>query len=612
MRGLKLTFFIFGILLIMITSGELLVNPTPFMDEGYYLGATHAVLKGDFFLRHYAFDKPFLVAFWPIAGILILGENPLGFKLVSLILYLSSFVLFTGLLQKVAKGWIRNYFLSLALFLLPLMQRYGVSNYCEPYLIFSLIVMVRALADESADLNRTTKVRIMNGFFMGALTKYSMVLWSPMIAMSWFVRTPFSWRGFGTKLFDFLKSGRYWIGAAFLFSLTNATKFASISWFSTFSTDVQAKSTLIERIGVWTRMLWNSFEVPVFSALAIVLFLFGFAIAIQKKQRRNLLLFWCPVVIHLGLIIFSGARFYDRYLVIVLPVFFICLSLALKELEIRTQKVSLAWSLLPMVGAGYGFTQPKTHIGGDPELGRLIYVAKREVDRSSGFLFNQFGWNTAAFFEKTVQFGLTSKEWVAEEGLAVQRLNQFALVNDDQNHPQLLRAPLRAQSLMKSNELTVDFSIADLPQRVLTQLRLGKSFDVVESSWSPGSSVQVSDFPGWEKLFNGQRFRLKLQSKRVYPFQNGKTTFELIGALGINPIHDLEQAFNQPRYTLLLLVESVWVNGVDRTDSVMPLFFDGYTLRLGVLPTDFRADQILDQPQVDGQHLKVRSTVSSK
>jgi hypothetical protein len=55
------------------------------MDESLFIGSSLNILKGDFLLRDYALDKPFLMAWWPIIGIVLAGANPIGFRLSGII-----------------------------------------------------------------------------------------------------------------------------------------------------------------------------------------------------------------------------------------------------------------------------------------------------------------------------------------------------------------------------------------------------------------------------------------------------------------------------------------------------------------------------------------------
>ena len=64
------------------------LHPSLHMDESYYINASLRILSGEIFLQNTAFDKPFLTAWLPIPGILLFGENAIGFHFIHFLFYL--------------------------------------------------------------------------------------------------------------------------------------------------------------------------------------------------------------------------------------------------------------------------------------------------------------------------------------------------------------------------------------------------------------------------------------------------------------------------------------------------------------------------------------------
>lgn len=578
-----------GIGMILSRSYDLLFNPTLFMDESYYLGGTRAILSGDLFLQTHAFDKPFLLPWWPLAGMLSFGYSPLGMRLVALIVYLLSYVYFQKALNRLSAQPLTNALLTLTLFQLPLFQSTGISAFAEPFIIFCFTMALYFWSGEVA-LRGTGELparRTLNWFWAGVFTKYSVILWAPLFLGHWAMVTQGRWigaaRDFLAKLRAAIRRHWGWFAAGLLFSLTNSAKFASITWFSNLAADLHAPAgglPVAGRFVEWSRMLTSALGFP-----ALVWLLVAAALFVERKHLRKNPVFVGALLAslaHFAVIFGSGRSFYDRYLVIFLPGVFLVLSLLIFRLRSRSLVLSVALPIVLAVWAGSAYSRPKRNIAGPPEFGRLLHIVRQELDRPEMIIHTHYVWHLALFARNAIRSGCVTDDCVRfyREGVKEQAF-QFALLERLDGKPVLLRAPtgdLRAAPAKAAAAPAVPdpAALTRMTESVLGSLRMAKWAKVVEVKVLPDAETLRSGtddlFAQFQPLHSGPRLLIRAEGKG-HPI-------EIEATVAQTDLHEYPHHMNQRRMRPVAVVHRFAIEGRDVTDLAMPLFFGGYVQAL--------------------------------
>lgn len=559
MRWVKIILNIGGIGLILSRSYALLFNPTLMMDEGFYMGATRAITNGDFFLQHYSFDKPFLLPFWPLIGVLSFGFTPFGMRLIGLICYLASFVLSQKILDKLIEKPILSFFLSLTIYSLPLVHEHGVSAMSEPYLLLAMNLFFLWM------VQRKDERRVFHAFYLGFMTKFSMALWFPVLGLSWYRQ-----KRFWVQFRKFISVGKYWIIAWAVFGLTNATKFASLTWFAELGKNDQASQGVFERLAHWLPLINQSFGGTWISAAWLIALLLGFMRRSFRKRDDSYFAIWLPTFLHFLVIVFSGNRGYDRYLVTLVPGIAICTALLINELPLRffARPIGTAFFAIFAFAA---LNQPRMPLGGDPALGRQLMFINDEYNRTGTIFHTDFLWQSAPFRDKMIALGCVTDECIQQYRVGVK------------SQPD--------QFVMKQISVAPGFEFTRLPPVIGVQ---------TDTKVKPGAREIITVDHEWIHTQIQEKLRMK-KSLAVSKFDvtpDGKFVLEGIirehalsvnGHLLLNDWSEYPREMNQRRLALVAQVTQLGIDGMDWTDAAMTIFYHGYSLHLG--PVDAKRAQ---------------------
>ncbi len=539
----------------------LLTNPSLHIDEGYYLGASRAILDGDLLLRGYGFDKPFLIALWPIPGILLLGKQALGFRLMALLAYLTSFVVFYQTLRKVLEGRLLALLVAGLLFLTPTFFVHGVSNFCEPYLILCAVLILYGVGRGATDafLSRV--------FFLGVFTKFSFVLYLPLLLPR--IRK--------SGIRAFLKPAFPILGLAVLYMISNPIKFGSVTWFTHFVSDQHTES-------FWVRVLHRASDVfhsldSVTLTTLLMLAISGWWIWKRPALRSDESLLPAVVGAHLFIFLFMGAKFYPRYVVQSLPAVFLLAAQGLAlfrgtGVRARLLEPALIFGLLSLLISIGG--HPRTPVDEDRVLGRELHLYGTEANHEGAWVQNAYLWQSAPFGGRARDDGCLTPG--CEQ--AVRTAHPWfenAYVFSDQK---LKRGPLYtgSGSRVKREEVPHRESAKTIAQNLLRALRLGRTYEVESLVIEPASN---RDSGAWF-MESGVRLKAKPKPGKSVPLP----PIELRFRVGVHEFHQ-GRAFPKPIYTLLARVDELKIGSAELTDLILPLFFEGYVLPLGNLPYEY-------------------------
>jgi len=593
MRALKITTKLVAAGFLVYWMRAALFNPMPLMDEGYYLGATHAILRGDWLLHHYNFDKPFLLPFWPILGIGIFGETPLGFHFVPLLCMIGSFFCLSTILETLSGMFLPALLFSLFVMKIPVMTEHWISNFCEPYLLFSLLMMTRHLV-----LKHSLR-QISWWFFIAFFTKISALLWFPLVFADAWIRSDYSLdlRGWLFWLKGFLRESWILIATGLFFSLLNATPFASILWFSGL-TNPSSQSSFLGRILDWCVLFFRVLGPPPLAILLIGLFLTGVVLHCRKPRKTPiLLLFLIPALLHFFAFPLSNAILYDRYLVQFLPLFLIPVFIVGARYFASALGVSVfAFFLIPAAHL------EKTEA--DLQSGRNLYVVREALDRSSVYLNNGDLWNLLPFHDHLFLSGCTSLECVTHDRVGASVFPNHFVFNKGEIWKVPLVWPIDSHRV-KSRVVTIPFDQEVFAEGILSELKLGRAVTLRSVEWSNHSQPSPE---GFLPFFNqGDLNLITATKKRFLSFDQG-TELTVEGKLAISRIQDVESRFPVPKYRFIFRVDAIRVNQKNWVDEVMPFFFRSYTLPLSVLPLDVQENADISAFQIDPSKNKASVT----
>ena len=590
----------------------LVTNPTPFMDEGYYMGATHSILKGDLLLHKYAFDKPFLLAWMPLPGILLFGENPIGFHVMPLLFSLVGVVLFFLALQgaTLARTLIQtvlNGGFSLFLFTLPALRSLEVSNFCEPYLLFFGSLILYGLTNKKSRFQDSTLARI---FICGLFVKFSFALWAPVLGFADFVVGKRTWptgfrewvRTLVVETVRWLKLGKVFLIIGLIITAWNAVPFSAILWFSgmsgvgvpRFDGVFAPLLNLGDRTIQWVSILVSSLGVP-FSSFAGTLILMFASINLYRRGLSGwLLLALISAAVHFFAYPITGVQLLSRYIVQFLPLFVFTLALIASRVGV------LRLGVLALLGTFcfLNLREPAGAIGGDERLGREAYVLREDLDRSRTVLSNGNLWVTEAFHDQLINSGCLSRACFDDfhSGIAVQR-DHFLLKDNT-----LWRIVPRSiqDSSNHSRPGFMSISSTELAELVLKRLKIHKAV-ALERILETGAYQEATEpYEGYRihRLYDGSSFTLKARVTR------GVSGLVEIGqevgvefVLGFNDARESPKEFNQPRTLLMARILLFKIGDRDVTDLIMPLFHRGYTFPVAILKRPWSSEELILAPK---------------
>ena len=331
------------------------LHPSLHMDESLYLGATLKMLHGDPLLTTYWLDKIPWASLLMIPGVMIAGENALGFHLSGLI----AATLGVLVAQRLLWEMLGRSFWSVCAMLFYLfinisqfMVFHHASAFTDPFLLLFLLLSLRSLWLSVAHHNLMLKDRYEHRayvFFTAALlAKFGAFMWAPVLVGYWILRYQDAWWRVGPR--RFLHAGRYLWLLALIFMLANPGKLAPIAWFSALfakhpaSAKVGMMGVLWQRMSAWVNLGASLLGSPlIMTALLLVtvsvtVFCGVYLLRLIKSVRPRLIREWyalftkaqplwarwtllllLPFWAHAFGLCISGASLFDRYLYILVP-----------------------------------------------------------------------------------------------------------------------------------------------------------------------------------------------------------------------------------------------------------------------------------------------------
>ncbi len=533
-------------------------TPALTIDEGYYLGASRAILQGDWFLRTYSFDKPYLVALWPLPGMLLLGNHPIGFRLVPLLCFAAAMVVFFRTAIKVIQSRILSLLFTATLFFLPLVFAHGVSNLCEPYLILFSCLLLYGHYHERSD---SFMSRV---FFLGVFTKFSFFLYFPLLLPRI--------RKTGVK--EFLRPSVLILVFGLLYFVANPVKFGPLTWFSHFVSDRHPVSFLKRTIG---RVIEVSGALGSYSLFAILLFSAGFGlIRLRAPWSDSRWILTLLVLIHFMTYLFMGAVFYQRYVVQVLPALFMVALWGVAQMRgtrIRAGLLQPLFVLIFLPCAVHILKQARSSIDSEVDLGRELQVYGSEVSHEGAWIQNAYLWKSAPYAGKVWNEGCTAAVCRDRIRVAYPLFENGYLFQGGR----IVRLPLYVGPVgnVRVEDIFWNRAPEELGTRLLESLRLKNTYRIEVAS------IEGGDAGDPNAMFVANSYVFQAVPKEGRPSFLPRLTIR--AAPGINEFHQ-PSSFPRPVFSILMRVHEIRLGEWNATDWVMPLFFQGYVRELEILP----------------------------
>lgn len=202
------------------------------LDEAYYLGASVKILAGDLFLTNHIFDKPIFQALWPIPGILMGGQNLLGFRLSAIIASLISFVAMRKLIP--ASSMLKSLCLLAAIlffFSNPFVLPYLGSSMGEPFLLISFIFFMKNYIQTFFQGFEKNEQRMYIWYAIALCTKQSALMWAPVFLPLFIFKLQQNGFDYRRLIKDIFKNSKWVFIITLAYQLLNERKFAAIRWF---------------------------------------------------------------------------------------------------------------------------------------------------------------------------------------------------------------------------------------------------------------------------------------------------------------------------------------------------------------------------------------------
>lgn len=561
---------IFAALVAFIICGvNILFHPTLHMDESYYIGSSLRILSGDIFLTTYKFDKPFLLSFFPLIGILILGYNAIGFKLMGLVFSLMSIILFIRVISLIWKRTFLSVFLVLGLFCSPLMISHGISAFAEPFLLFFLFLFFFECYKADGQSHKAYQY-----FTVALFIKFSAVMWGPVLLGYWL----FNRRNLLSEIKYYFASTKWIWGIGIFFMLTNRSKFAPVSWFGQLYSEKIGGLSFVDRAHFWIDSFAKVFGATSF---AFILFLVVLGISVfyfrkyfvSRSLNKELFLIVIPFWLHLIGILFSGSSLYERYLVILLPQLILVFVLALKKADEIIKNKALAGvfvSILPITLMFISLYADHRPVGESQQWGRLYHVLHDEFDRKENVLHN-INRNWELFPYSLSQLHQTScgvKDCLMQaDQMMIEGGKQLYLEKIDDFRPVFLSKERLEIDLPDNLEQDLD--------HIMKALRFKKSrFKATDVKITTEPSVHHASLMGWHDLLSGSRL-----SFTVTNIKNPKISFTLSGLLSVTNGRVAERSYGSERKAKVFRLDRFYFNNIDvNLVDIAPVIWNGYSI----------------------------------
>lgn len=342
------------------------------LDESLYVGAAQHILAGDVFLSRYWIDKPPLPFFLLAPGIVIAGNNGLGFHLAGLLFATAALALLFAVLSKLIldfSGRVALFLLTCALFLCPLSVAFGPSSFNDPFQIFFLLLFVLFIECGAPEK------RIHQSFALALLCKPTTVLWAPALIGYWFVQEPMRLKHGWQKVRAFIFDCRWMLAVLILFQLTARQKFSQLNLITV---HMGGKGTGGTASGIWERVQgWffaasaelGGWQTGLGLLLMTSLSAFIYMHYMKNREsisRRALFLYVFPFWINLSILLFSPAQIFPRYLFLLFPQAVLVVASGYAVFKMKHGKgifvltgVICAWSLFVL--SSFSLAGFKTH-----------------------------------------------------------------------------------------------------------------------------------------------------------------------------------------------------------------------------------------------------------
>ncbi|MFK7827320.1 MAG: hypothetical protein AB8G05_24465 [Oligoflexales bacterium] len=571
-----------------------LFYPSMHMDESLYIGATQRILNGDLFLSKFWFDKFFATPIMLALGILIGGENQVGFRLAALVC--SVYTIYVILTMIVEMG--ENIITSLAMFLFalgillsPFMIFYHVSSFTDPFLLLFLVLFARSLyraIKHSGDQSRNHLTTSYHYFAIASLFKLSSLMWSPMLVGFWYLKGGIA--GIKNGIKDFFYTTKWWMIVGTCYTLANPEKLAPLLWFKALGK--RTDSTLWQKGILWVGKIGDIFQNYYFAiCFFLILSFFLFFTYIQyRKSGKNyqlsvvLFLFNFPFILHVVGLWLSGAGIFERYLYILIPqgIFVIAIS-SLKSVpggKLKTiTHIGLGCiGLLMILDSGISNKDFVNRLP-PPSFGRHLYQIRDETLTNAIVHNNKLLWYLYPFDRLGTTLNACDRSECFEEA----RLGrtpfapQYWLRTNSSLETNIIRpSPQCKNSTCRSKKHTLNLTDTLTIEKFKESLRISGWADSISMNLENSQSEQDTLDRYW-MTSPSIKNSLKITTK-VFPLIGKKDIF-INGRIVLlnNPLS--KARFGVGRWVLAFRIEEVRITKIKQNFvDIIPLLFKGYTI----------------------------------
>jgi hypothetical protein len=521
----------------------------------------------------------------------LLGESPLGFRFVAICCYLLAFGLFFKSFEKLTKRILLSWISCVFIFTLPLIEVCGISLFCEPYLLFCLGLVFFGI----------THVRSQRFIFFvftaGLMTKYSFLLWSPLLLADAMINRGliFNVKNIAILLKNYFVQTRWIYFVWFIFSAANAVKFGSLTWFAGIQ-EAEKSDWIGLRFWHWIQMISESAP-PFISLLVFALMLVAALLGMRewRKNQRITAILLLPVFIHFIAFGLSGAPRFSRYLVQFLPLYYLAGFAGIYYLVRNIRWLYFVTCIGLFILIWPSILSPKSAIGGSPLLGRQVYTLRHELNRPGAVMHDQYLWVTSGFRDRLKNIPCVTDECFEAERVGYETL-PFEYALKDKLLWKISPFGIHPSEKLTSSTVSIPLSKEMIADFILKKLKLGKAFrvdQILETKAFPAAN------PAVRPLFDGSEITIIAHSLRTI-FGVMEIGDELIvkATLGIHDLHENLEPLHSPRYWLLARVDQTSLRGEDLTDLVMAHFFEGYVLPVQVLPIHWSHQSWIFNPEI--------------
>lgn len=515
---------IFLCIALFITLIVFAFHPTMHVDESLYVGAATQFLSGDILLRDYWFDKPFMLFFSIIPGILIFGSNSLGFCFSGIVCSTIAFSHFQHTLSKNKE--LLTVILTALFFINPFHLSYLSSSMAEPFLLLSLCLFFKHYFSYLKNRNRESLDRAYIWFALSLCVKQSPMMIAPVFIGLFLFEEKFSLKRLIYEIKYFFSKTKYiWI-LALTYQLTNKTKFASITWFQKL-TNQKVEYSFFEHISYWSKHFFLTQRSAPFAIIALVSLLVFTILTIKRVKSLNispltkefysinkfsdarvdLLIFILPLLLHFVGISLSNVKHIDRYLFlfniqmyIVLIHFYSMQSIKAKRLITIALTIVLAWNL-------FNFTREE--LAPQVSKGEAL-MRSRYIIPEKSVLNTHFKWNLYPYYQDVFIDSCYSKKCLNSfrNNLDLQT-EQFFL---EREKPFYLFKILPSDILMSSMSQKTSKPIWEILKK---RLRLPGDFKALEVSKVQELNTKDifnidTDSEKWSVIYGNKKIQLQL------------------------------------------------------------------------------------------------------